>query len=62
MIRILFLLKTVNIFCFTVLFSLFGGSVLSVVCLINRDIKVLIAYSSVVHISLIISNLFSKNF
>ena len=28
----------------------------------ERDIKVLIAYSSVVHISLIISNLFSKNF
>merc|ERR1711950_70264 len=59
---ILFLLKTVSIFYFIVLFSLFGGRLLRVVCLINRDIKVLIAYSSVVHISLIISNLFSKNF
>ena len=61
-IRILFLLKTVSVFYFIVLFSLFGGRLLRVVCLINRDIKVLIAYSSVVHISLIISNLFSKNF
>ena len=61
-IRILFLLKTVSVFYFIVLFSLFGGRLLRVMCLINRDIKVLIAYSSVVHISLIISNLFSKNF
>merc|ERR1719195_973326 len=61
-IRILFLLKTVSVFYFIVLFSLFGGRLLRVMCLINRDIKVLIAYSSVVHISLSISNLFSKNF
>merc|ERR1711881_639077 len=35
---------------------------LRIVCLINRDIKVIIAYSSVVHIALIIINILSKNF
>merc|ERR1712209_185297 len=34
---------------FVMIFSLFGGSILSIICLINRDIKVIIAYSSVVH-------------
>jgi len=39
-----------------------GGRMLRIVCLINRDIKVMIAYSSVVHIALIIINILSKNF
>jgi len=34
-----------------------GGGLLSVLCLSIRDIKILIAYSSVVHIALIIFNL-----
>ena len=34
--------------------SLIGGASLRILCLINRDIKVVIAYSSVVHMSLII--------
>ena len=45
-----------------IVFSLIGGSILRIVCLINRDMKVIIAYSSVVHIALIIVNILSKNF
>lgn len=44
-----------------IIYCLIGGRILRIVCLINRDIKVIIAYSSVVHIALIIVNLFSKN-
>ena len=43
------------------IFALLGGRILRIVCLINRDVKVIIAYSSVVHIALIIVNLISKN-
>merc|ERR1711992_326405 len=51
-----------NIILILIIFSLLGGSILRIVCLINRDIKVIIAYSSVVHIALIIVNILSKNF
>ena len=47
---------------FIIIFCLLGGRVLRIVCLINRDIKVIIAYSSVVHMALIIINLFIKNY
>lgn len=61
-IRLLFFIN-INYFIKTVIiFSLIGGSFLSIVCLINSDVKVLIAYSSVVHIAFIIINLFSKNY
>ena len=43
-----------NIITLLMVFSLLGGRILSVVCLIHRDIKVIIAYSSVVHMALII--------
>jgi len=39
--------------------SLLGGGVLGIVCLIISDIKVIIAYSSVVHIALIIIGVLS---
>merc|ERR1712062_764366 len=39
---------------FPIFFFLYGGRILRIVCLINSDIKVIIAYSSVVHIALII--------
>ena len=39
--------------------SLLGGGILGIVCLIIRDIKVIIAYSSVVHIALIIVGVLS---
>jgi NADH-ubiquinone oxidoreductase chain 4 len=42
--------------------SLLGGGLLSVLCLTQRDIKVVIAYSSVVHIALVIAGvLFLSN-
>ena len=62
LIRILLYINYRNIILFIIIFSLLGGRLLRIVCLINRDIKVIIAYSSVVHIALIITNLLSKNF
>ena len=62
LIRILIFLHYRNIILILIIFSLLGGSILRIVCLINRDIKVIIAYSSVVHIALIIVNILSKNF
>ena len=61
-IRLLFFLEKNLFIKIIMIFSLLGGRILRIVCLINRDIKVIIAYSSVVHIALIIINLFSKNF
>jgi NADH-ubiquinone oxidoreductase chain 4 len=61
-IRGLFFFEKIFFLKFVMIFSLFGGSILSIICLINRDIKVIIAYSSVVHIALIVINIFSKNF
>ena len=40
-------------------FALLGGGLLGVVCLCHRDIKVIIAYSSVVHMALIIVGVIS---
>ena len=57
LIRILLYINYRNIILFIIIFSLLGGRLLRIVCLINRDIKVIIAYSSVVHIALIITNL-----
>ena len=62
LIRILIFLNYRNIILLLIIFSLIGGRILRIVCLINRDIKVIIAYSSVVHIALIIINILSKNF
>ena len=42
--------------------SLVGGRALGVICLVNRDMKVVIAYSSVVHMSLIIAGVCSLSF
>merc|ERR1711990_465192 len=53
-IRILTYINYSNMILFIIIFSLLGGRLLSIVCLINSDIKVIIAYSSVVHIALII--------
>ena len=60
-IRLLSFVKISYIIKFILMFSLFGGRLLRVLCLINRDIKVMIAYSSVVHIAIIIVTLFLKN-
>lgn len=39
--------------------SVLGGGLLSLICVIQRDIKVVIAYSSVVHMALVISGVIS---
>ena len=62
LIRLIIFINNENFILFLIIFSLLGGSILRIVCLINRDIKVIIAYSSVVHIALIIVNILSKNF
>merc|ERR1711944_124709 len=62
LIRILIFINYRNIIIILIIFSLYGGRILRIVCLINSDIKVIIAYSSVVHMALIIINIISKNF
>nr|UPI55411.1 NADH dehydrogenase subunit 4 [Dysdercus evanescens] len=47
---------------FWVVFSLFGGMLLSILCLCQVDIKSLIAYSSVVHMSLVICGIMTLSF
>jgi len=61
-IRRLFIFEKIFFLKFIIIFCIFGGSILRIICLINSDIKVIIAYSSVVHMALIIINIFSKNF
>merc|ERR1712096_383061 len=41
--------------------SMWGGAILRVMCLRHSDIKVLIAYSSVVHMALVIAGFLSSN-
>merc|ERR1712106_433568 len=38
--------------------ALIGAGILSILCIVQRDIKVVIAYSSVVHIALVIAGVF----
>nr|YP_009643436.1 NADH dehydrogenase subunit 4 [Melamphaus rubrocinctus]APO08866.1 NADH dehydrogenase subunit 4 [Melamphaus rubrocinctus] len=47
---------------FWIIFSLFGGLVLSILCLCQVDMKSLIAYSSVVHMSMVICGVMTLNF
>ena len=61
-IRILFFLKITYFIKILLTFSLLGGRILRILCLINRDMKVIIAYSSVVHIAIIIATIFLKNY
>ena len=60
-IRILFFFKMTYFIKILLTFSLLGGRILRILCLINRDMKVIIAYSSVVHIAIIIAAIFLKN-
>jgi NADH-ubiquinone oxidoreductase chain 4 len=39
--------------------ALIGGGILGVLCIVQRDIKVIIAYSSVVHMALVIAGVLS---
>lgn len=46
---------------FFILVSLFGGFIISLICLRQRDIKSLIAYSSVSHIGLVLGGIITLN-
>nr|YP_009740701.1 NADH dehydrogenase subunit 4 [Euparatettix bimaculatus]QID03663.1 NADH dehydrogenase subunit 4 [Euparatettix bimaculatus] len=52
---------SLNFNFYVVLLSLYGGLMVSLICLRQLDLKMLIAYSSVSHMSLVISGLFSMN-
>nr|YP_010390381.1 NADH dehydrogenase subunit 4 [Pulex irritans]UPV72703.1 NADH dehydrogenase subunit 4 [Pulex irritans] len=41
--------------------SMFGGMIVSLICLMQSDLKVLIAYSSVVHMGMVLGGIFSLN-
>lgn len=41
--------------------SIYGGIIVSFICIIQRDIKILIAYSSVVHIRIVLGGIFTIN-
>jgi len=60
-IRIGFFLVEGRLTSTIIIIALGGGSIVSLLCLSNRDIKVIIAYSSVVHISLPIISILSLN-
>jgi len=49
-------ITAVNVFiCQVLSLTLVGGGILRILCIVQRDIKVVIAYSSVVHIALVIA-------
>lgn len=58
---IIFLTVGVKINFLFILVSLFGGFVISLICLRQRDIKSLIAYSSVSHIGLVLGGIMTMN-
>ena len=58
-IRLGYLFNTSSMLSIMISISLLGGGVLGIICLIISDMKVIIAYSSVVHIALIIVGVLS---
>ena len=56
---IIFYLDSVYLSKYILVFSIVGGIYISCVCLRQVDIKVLVAYSSVVHMSLLLSSIFT---
>ena len=60
-IRIHFVTGGENFISYFLRLSIIGGSLLGIICTLNRDIKVVIAYSSVVHMAIIIVCLFRIN-
>nr|ALO64639.1 NADH dehydrogenase subunit 4 [Andrena haemorrhoa] len=55
----IFYLNSVYLLKYILIFSLVGGVFISCVCLRQVDMKVLVAYSSVVHMSLLLSGMFT---
>nr|AAZ08210.1 NADH dehydrogenase subunit 4 [Daktulosphaira vitifoliae] len=62
--RVLMLIFKINLKFnfFFISLSLFGMFILSIVCFLQSDLKILIAYSSVVHMGLVIIGLLTYNF
>nr|ARH54164.1 NADH dehydrogenase subunit 4 [Calvia decemguttata] len=58
----IFLMLGVKLNIFLINLSLFGGILVSLTCLRQSDLKSLIAYSSVVHMGLLLSGLLTLNF
>lgn len=56
---IFFLLKFKNLNLFFIILRIFGGILISLNCLRQLDLKILIAYSSVAHIGLVLGGLFT---
>nr|QDA23187.1 NADH dehydrogenase subunit 4 [Systolederus spicupennis] len=46
---------------YVIIYSLYGGVMVSLICLYQVDLKMLIAYSSVSHMSLVIAGIFTMN-
>lgn len=61
MLRVSFFSVPSTLFNRLTVLTLLGGVILGIICMTHRDIKVVIAYSSVVHMSLIIVGIFSMN-
>jgi NADH-ubiquinone oxidoreductase chain 4 len=57
-----FILRALKLNFFFIILSLVGGIYISVICVIQIDIKLLIAISSVVHISIVIGGLITLTF
>nr|ARH54632.1 NADH dehydrogenase subunit 4 [Scaphidema metallicum] len=62
--RCLFLFVSVGLHwgCFFISLSLIGGLLVSLVCLRQSDMKTLIAYSSVVHMGMVLSGIFTLSY
>lgn len=58
---ILFIKIGININMYIIILRLLGGFYISLICLNQRDLKALIAYSSVSHISLVLGGILSFN-
>nr|ALO64769.1 NADH dehydrogenase subunit 4 [Andrena bicolor] len=55
----IFYLNSVYLSKYILIFSIIGGIYISLICLRQIDLKVLVAYSSVVHMSLLLSGMFT---
>nr|YP_010471433.1 NADH dehydrogenase subunit 4 [Tyraphus nitidus]UVG40772.1 NADH dehydrogenase subunit 4 [Tyraphus nitidus] len=62
MIRVLALFKYINFFNILVSISLYGGFIVSLICLRQTDMKSLVAYSSVAHMGMVLGGLISMNY
>nr|AML25976.1 NADH dehydrogenase subunit 4 [Staphylinidae sp. BMNH 1274226] len=64
MIRLMVLFQFIGLYynIYFIVFSLMGGCIISLVCLRQNDMKSLIAYSSVAHMSMVIGGVMTMNY